>query len=292
MKIERVPWKKTIDSGFQVLRLADLLAKKKQLSHSPDEPQRLDFHVVMLFCSGMGVHMVDFEKHECRTGTLIHIGPDQVHSFHHGDDVEAWMLVFRSDVLSPDFYGPESDVSLISAEYVWPVAATLPQAEQHFGERLFELLASQQQEPGRWRRGDVARHLTLALADFSFRAAVDNSSASGKPLMPDELFLGFVAELKEAFIAQREGKWYSERLGCSYRTLCRVCESAAGKSPKQLIDERVVTEARRLLAYSRKPVYVVADKLGFSESTNFVKFFQRLTGETPEAFRNKWQADC
>ena len=45
--------------------------------------------------------------------------------------------------------------------------------------------------------------------------------------------------------------------------LCRVCDVAAGKSPRELIDERVLTEARRLLAYSRKPVYEVAENLDF-----------------------------
>ncbi len=287
MEIQRVPWKQTIESGFQVLRLADLLSRKK-LPHEPAAPQRLDFHMVMLFTSGDGTHMIDFVNYECAVGTLIHVGPDQVHSFHHGSDVDAWMLVFRPDVLSGDFYAPESNVSQFPSEYVWPVATDLPEEDHRFGDRLFQLLSSQQNEPGKWRRGEVSRNLMQALTCFSYNAAID-SSANNKQILPDPLFLTFMAELKQCFTMRREAKWYSQRLGCSYRTLCRVCDSSTGKTPKELIDERVLTEARRLLAYSSSPVYLVADTLGFSESTNFVKFFQRISGETPEAFRNKWQ---
>jgi AraC-like DNA-binding protein len=288
MEIQRVPWKQAIESGFQILRLSDLLSREK-LPHTPNAPQRLDFHLIMLLTSGEGTHMIDFVDHKCGVGTLVHVGPDQVHSFHYGSDVEAWMLVFRPDVLSGDFYAPESNVFQFPSEYVWPVAIVLPEEDHRFGDNLFQLLSSQQSGPGQWHRGEVSRNLMLALTSFCYNVAIDRS-ANSKQVLPDPLFLSFMAELKQSFTGHREAKWYSERLGCSYRTLCRACESSAGKTPKELIDERVLTEARRLLAHSRTPVYGVADTLGFSESTNFVKFYQRLSGETPEAFRNKWQA--
>lgn len=289
MEIERVPWKKTVESGFQVLRLSDLLLRKKR-NGDLNGPQRLDFHMVVLFTLGKGIHMIDFVEHECKAGKLIHVGPDQVHSFQHGSDVEAWMLVFRPDVLAGDFYSPESNVPQVPSEYVWPVATVLDEKDLRFGDQLFHILSSQQQGPGQWRQGEVSRNLMLALASFSYNAAID-SSANSKQVLPDSLFLAFMSELKQSFASHREAKWYSERLDCSYRTLCRVCENSAGKTPKELIDERVLTESRRLLAYSRDTVYVIAESLGFSESTNFVKFFQRISGETPEAFRRKWQSD-
>jgi len=61
--------------------------------------------------------------------------------------------------------------------------------------------------------------------------------------------------------------------------------AATGRSAKQLADDRVALQAKRLLAHSDLPVAAVSRALGFSEPTNFGKFFTRATGRTPGEFR-------
>jgi AraC-like DNA-binding protein len=78
---------------------------------------------------------------------------------------------------------------------------------------------------------------------------------------------------------------YAARLGYSVKTLSRACLAATGQPVKRVIDGRVVLEAQRLLAHTGEPVAVIARRLGFSEPTNFGKFFTRHTGTTPGAFR-------
>jgi AraC-like DNA-binding protein len=70
------------------------------------------------------------------------------------------------------------------------------------------------------------------------------------------------------------------------RTLTRACQAATGQPVKHVIDERVALEARRLLAHTDEPVAAIARRLGFSEPTNFGKFFTRHTGTTPGEFRH------
>jgi AraC-like DNA-binding protein len=52
-----------------------------------------------------------------------------------------------------------------------------------------------------------------------------------------------------------------------------------------MLTQRIVLEAKRLLAHSLAPVAAIGETLGFDEATNFVKFFRRETGLTPGAFR-------
>jgi AraC-like DNA-binding protein len=52
-----------------------------------------------------------------------------------------------------------------------------------------------------------------------------------------------------------------------------------------MLTQRIVLEAKRLLAHSLSPVAAIGEALGFDEATNFVKFFRRETGLTPGAFR-------
>jgi AraC-like DNA-binding protein len=74
-------------------------------------------------------------------------------------------------------------------------------------------------------------------------------------------------------------------LGCSERSLTRATREVVGMSAKELVTARLVLEARRRLAHSTTPVARISDDLGFSEATNFVKFFRRETRTTPRAFR-------
>lgn len=51
----------------------------------------------------------------------------------------------------------------------------------------------------------------------------------------------------------------------------------------------MILEAKRRLISGGAPIEALAEALGFSEATNFVKFFRRHTGETPAAFRRSYE---
>jgi AraC-like DNA-binding protein len=80
---------------------------------------------------------------------------------------------------------------------------------------------------------------------------------------------------------------YAKRLGYSESTLSRACVAATGYTAKQAIDLRVALEARRMLVHSDATVAQIGHRLGFSEPTNFVKFFRRTCGVTPLDFRSR-----
>ena len=75
------------------------------------------------------------------------------------------------------------------------------------------------------------------------------------------------------------------RLGVSTSTLTRICKDVLEHSAKEEVDRRVALEAQRLLVHSASTAAAIGELLGFSEPTNFVKFFRRRVGTTPEAFR-------
>ena len=83
---------------------------------------------------------------------------------------------------------------------------------------------------------------------------------------------------------------YCDQLYLTYNTLARYTQSYCGKSPKEIIAERVTLEAKRLLATSAMPVKEIAYTLGFDEPTNLVKYFKKQTGFTPTAFRENFTA--
>ncbi|BCB88092.1 hypothetical protein Psuf_054050 [Phytohabitans suffuscus] len=100
-----------------------------------------------------------------------------------------------------------------------------------------------------------------------------------------ETYTRFRDDLEQGFARTRRVEDYADRLGCCVRTLTRASLAATGRSAKQVIDDRVTLEARRLLAGTDLPVAEIGRRLGFPEPTNFGRFFQREAGQSPGAFR-------
>ena len=78
---------------------------------------------------------------------------------------------------------------------------------------------------------------------------------------------------------------YAEQLHVSPDQLQQAVQAATGKSPKQLIDERLLMEAKRLLYWAQLPAKEIAWQLGFANAQYFSRFFKKHTGYTPLGFR-------
>ena len=95
----------------------------------------------------------------------------------------------------------------------------------------------------------------------------------------------FATELEANFAKRKTVLYYATRIGFSESTLSRACVATVGRTAKQDIDERVGLEAKRLLVHSHETAAQIGHRLGFTEPTNFVKFFRRQVGCTPIEFR-------
>ncbi|MDQ2642013.1 MAG: helix-turn-helix domain-containing protein [Pseudomonadota bacterium] len=80
---------------------------------------------------------------------------------------------------------------------------------------------------------------------------------------------------------------YAQALHVSESRLRSVCLSSTGQSPIQLIHARILLEAKRQLHYTSNPVSEIAYALGFEDPAYFTRFFSRLAGASPRAFRSK-----
>jgi AraC-like DNA-binding protein len=124
-----------------------------------------------------------------------------------------------------------------------------------------------------------------ALLGSLLQALVRTVDAGAERPERQGLFARFTDALEREIRRTREVAAYAAILRCSSRTLTRHCVETRGTSAKRVIEERLLLEARRSLAHDSISVAALATTLGFSEPTQFVKFFRRVSGETPGRFR-------
>lgn len=97
----------------------------------------------------------------------------------------------------------------------------------------------------------------------------------------------FLTMIDGHFRERRPVAFYADRLGVSTAQLNNTCRREAGSSAQDLIHQRVLLEARRLLAYSDLDITSIGYALGFNDSAYFSRFFTRKQGLSPSQFRER-----
>ena len=80
--------------------------------------------------------------------------------------------------------------------------------------------------------------------------------------------------------------YYAQRLNKSPKTLSNLFAIYNHKTPLQVIQERIIIEAKRLLYYTDQSVKQITFELGFEDAAYFSNFFKRHTSLSPLDFRN------
>lgn len=80
-------------------------------------------------------------------------------------------------------------------------------------------------------------------------------------------------------------KEYAELLNKSAKTLGNIFSIVSDKSPLQIIHERKLLEAKRMLRYADKSVKEVAYELGFEDIQTFSRFFKKSENRSPSEYK-------
>lgn len=233
-------------------------------------PQRPTFHLFLLMRSDGGRHTVDFTEIVASPGRLIQIRPGQVQVWHADVPLDATLVLSTPTAVVPTSWFPGE-----------PVHCDLDPDELSVAEGLIDALRRQQ---SRFDGSTASVRLLTTLVDALgalFEQADAATAATDRPAP----YLAFRQAVERDVTRRHDVTEYADLLGYSARTISRACQRATGQTAKRVLSDRLVLEAKRLLVHTDLPAAVVAGRLGFSEPTNFAKFFGRETGRSPSDFR-------
>ncbi|MDR5651275.1 helix-turn-helix domain-containing protein [Ruixingdingia sedimenti] len=128
-------------------------------------------------------------------------------------------------------------------------------------------------------------HLGLLSVWLERQAAAHPLEDAPHPASARRLAARFTQLLERDFRSGMGVADYAAALGVTPTHLTRVCRTTTGRPAKDLLQDRVLFEARRLLAETALPVQEVARGLGFNSPAYFTRAFQQHTGKTPSDFR-------
>jgi len=181
------------------------------------------------------------------------------------------------------FFGHATDLTLPAAPLHLRIRETAPQAE------LNGILDNIQRELESARHGsDKAARLHLGLlAVWLERQAEQLQGEPARVSASLRLARRYTEMLERDFASGKGVGDYARELGVTPTHLSRVCNQACGRSASDLLHDRIIFEARRLLSETKLPIGHISDALGFTSAAYFTRAFQHRTGKTPSAFRKQ-----
>jgi AraC family transcriptional activator of pobA len=246
------------------------------------------FQMLCLFGGGASVRLDD-AAFDLRPPAAIVIPPGAVHAFQFQPGTEGYVLTVAESLLSGA--DPEQR-ALFEPLLAGPQVAELGGGGGGEGvaPRVAALL-EQIFEEFRWPRGGREQMFDWLVRAVLLLVARRLSPAplAAAPGRADhaELFARFRGLVEERFTEHWTVPRYAAALNLTESRLNRLCQAAAGRSAFDVVQERLLLEARRKLHYIAAPVSQLAYELGFADPAYFCRFFKKRTGLSPSDFRRR-----
>jgi AraC family transcriptional regulator, transcriptional activator of pobA len=234
---------------------------------------------------GMGHANFDGVLHPFRAPCAISISPGFNHGFAFSRDITGHIVT----VLRPQMPFLEGDYGgAMSGWLMQPRLLSMENAPD--GDAAFLTLAMRQiQEEYQARKAyknNMLESLLKTLIVLILRHGLASMQAeeAGRRYR-DPRVERLVELIDRHFREHRPVTFYAGLLGLSPAHLNRIARLTGGATVQQMIARKLIDAARRDLVVLSSSVHQIAYGLGFSDPAYFSRFFQRMTGETPRAFR-------
>ncbi|ASE61214.1 hypothetical protein CEQ15_06730 [Chryseobacterium indologenes] len=245
------------------------------------------YYEIIWIEKGRGVHTIDFKNYEFSGPCLFLLHPKNVHRIHKKTPTSGGVIKFNDN-----FFVNDSSSSKFLLKYsvfddidVLPVIS-LSEEEKTEVTDFFALMCRQAES----RDAFSPPIIMNLLKSFLIKVYQIKKKSCHIGDISDHRFLRFkqFQELLENhFTRHHQVSFYAGKLNISSKTLSKVCKLISHKTAQDLIKERILLEAKRMLLYTDMSVKEVAYYLGFEDHAYFTRFFTSNVLQNPSDFKKE-----
>lgn len=243
------------------------------------------FQILCLFGGRMEVR-IDSHRYQMTGYWVITLPPGVIHGFRFQPNTEGAVLTMAESLLSNE-HGHNSQhyfdelvrtplrIKFAKMDALWD------QLVQYLGIINRELQGAETDRTLmlEWQVKMLLITLKRQLNQQQLQAAIGDANS--------QRLNGFRALLEENYRNHWTVQQYATALHSSVSSLNRLCHDMVGCTAKNLIQERLLVEAKRLLIYTSMPLDQAAFSLGFKDPAYFSRSFKGLAGASPSEYRKR-----
>jgi AraC family transcriptional activator of pobA len=250
---------------------------------TPRSPHRHAYHELIWNRRGTGRHLIDGEPHVIGPGTMTIVGRGQIHVFESGRGLSGAIVRFRDESVG--------DQAVLDSFPTWLLDADssptifVPDSEAHRLESLLRMLGEESRRPLDGLNAALQHHLLCSLLVMLLRWHQSQPRDRNSEPRDVQLYRRFLRVLDQDFARHHDTQHYAAALRVPAAALTRSLTRVSGKTTKELVIERVMLEAARLLRFSDLTVGEIAFQAGFSDPFYFSRAFKRRYDAAPLTYR-------
>lgn len=270
----------SIPGSFMIDRFEDIIRPKRMLW-----PHKHSFYEILWIEQGTSHHMIDQHSFELSDDHLFFIAPGQVHELDQSEDVKGYSIMFTEEFLSLGHAQQDllAGLSFLENSYSRPSF----RVDQTNTTNLASILQSLHQETGRKDKSEpIIRHLLLAFL-FNIQRLMSDANRAENDNISVLTLKRFRKLIEEHYKKETRLSFFASQLFITVPNLNEISKKITGKTAGELIRERILLEAKRMLIHSHESIGQIAANLGFKDFSYFSRQFKKQEGISPAAFKKQ-----
>ncbi|WP_025125650.1 MULTISPECIES: AraC family transcriptional regulator [Myroides] len=253
-----------------------------------EKPHRHDFYVCMIFTKGSGNHEIDFQSYEIQPGMVFMLAPGQTHSWILSEDIDGYIFFHTQEYFDLFFVRETIREYPVFRSAYYPNGFLLNEESSVLVENLMKRMTDEVSQPN-WKKNFSLVNLASLFYIECNRQLLEGNSFSAVPnLQYNQHLHHFENLLEKNFRTEKSAAVYAEWMNMTQKHLNRVCKTLLDKTTTDIIIDRIVLEAKRMLIYTGKSFSEIAMMLGYDDYSYFSKVFKKRTGISPKEFLKKY----
>lgn len=265
------------DLAFKIEPICDVI---KNVGEKIFRPHMVDFNQLIVILDGNGEHEVDFNIITIKKNMVIPITSGQVHAFKKNQSLQGYVIVFTADFLIHD----QANLKYIYNSIIFHtlIKPLQLQCNEEFA-LLTKMLYHTFLKKNVYEYEEQLRsYLKLILLQLE-----QTKRSMVQPFSDTSIIISqkFIHELEKRINYKTKISDICKNLNTNCKKVSAAIKITINKTPKQLLDERIILELKRLLLYTDLNIKEIAHQMGFEEASNLTNYFKKHTQLSPSQFR-------
>jgi len=247
-----------------------------------EEPHRHNSYVLLFFTKGSGTHEIDFDIFTIQPGSMFFLQPGQMHHWNLSDDVEGFVIFYSQEMYNL-YFGQKT----IGEYPFYSSMGNKPEMVFDMSESkailpYFESLILETQTIQLLKQDKIMNLLDIIHIEIARKYS---ETYFHEAHSYNVKIKNFEVLLEQNFKIEKAASFYASRLNITLKHLNRICNEILQKTTTEVITDRVILEAKRMLMDKKFTINEIATELGFDDYSYFTRLFKKYNGMTPTNFR-------